>query len=89
MGTLIPRGESWFALDYSVDYATQRPSFSYLPDSDSAVSPDMAALTDGGRALTVHIRKNVHFSPPVNRAVTSADIAYPSGVASRGEGDRD
>jgi peptide/nickel transport system substrate-binding protein len=26
--------------------------------------------------VTVHIRANVHFSPPVNRAVTSADIAY-------------
>ena len=33
-------------------------------------------ITDGGRTLTVHIRTNVHFSPPVNRAVTSADVAY-------------
>ena len=24
----------------------------------------------------MHIRKGVHFSPPVNREVTSADVAY-------------
>jgi len=78
-------GESYYVLDYAVDYATQRPLFSYMPHSASAVSPDMAAVmpttanggvTDGGRTVTVHIRPGVRFSPPVNRTVTSADIAY-------------
>jgi peptide/nickel transport system substrate-binding protein len=78
-------GEAYFILDYAVVYATQRPLFSYVPNSGSTIAPDMAAfmptsanggITDGGRTLTVHIRTNVHFSPPVNRAVTSADVAY-------------
>jgi peptide/nickel transport system substrate-binding protein len=78
-------GESYFSLDYQVDYATQRTLFGYLPNQTQTVSPDLAAvmpttanggITDGGKTLTVHIRPNVDFSPPVNRAVTSADIAY-------------
>jgi peptide/nickel transport system substrate-binding protein len=78
-------GLSYSEITYPISYATQRPLFSYLPNTYSAPSPDMAAymptvanggITDGGRTVTVHIRTNVHFSPPVNRAVTSADIAY-------------
>ena len=33
-------------------------------------------LSDGGRIVTVHIRHGVHYSPPVKREVTSADVAY-------------
>ena len=33
-------------------------------------------ITDGGKTVTVHIQPNVKFSPPVNRVVTSADVAY-------------
>jgi peptide/nickel transport system substrate-binding protein len=78
-------GESYFVLDYQVDYATQRTLFGYMPNTSTALSPDLATvipttanggITDGGKTLTVHIRPNVHFSPPVNRAVTSADVAY-------------
>jgi peptide/nickel transport system substrate-binding protein len=73
------------SIDFPVAYATQRPLFAYLPNTYSTLTPDMATLvptsanggiTDGGRTVTIHIRTNVHFSPPVNRAVTSADIAY-------------
>jgi peptide/nickel transport system substrate-binding protein len=78
-------GESYFTQDYGVDYATQRPLFAYLPNTENAVSPDLATvlpttanggITDGGKTVTVHIRQGVHFSPPVNREVTSADVAY-------------
>ena len=43
-----------------------------IPDLASA----MPTVSDGGKTVTVHIRHGVHFSPPVNRAVTSADVAY-------------
>ena len=78
-------GESYFELDYAVDYASQRTLFGYLPNTSQTVSHDLATvmpttanggITDGGKTLTVHIRPNVDFSPPVNRAVTSADVAY-------------
>jgi peptide/nickel transport system substrate-binding protein len=78
-------GESYFTQDYGVDYATQRPLFSYMPNTANQVSADLATvvpttanggITDGGKTVTVHIRQGVHFSPPVNREVTSADVAY-------------
>ncbi len=78
-------GEAYYALDYQVMYATQRPLFSYKPNATEIVSPDLATeipttanggITDGGKTVTVHIRKGVYFSPPVNREVTSADVAY-------------
>jgi peptide/nickel transport system substrate-binding protein len=78
-------GESYFSQDYTVDYATQRTLFSYKPNTENTVSPDLATeipttanggITDGGKTVTVHIHKGVHFSPPVNREVTSADVAY-------------
>jgi peptide/nickel transport system substrate-binding protein len=73
-------GESYFALDYEAMYATQRPLYSYMPNNETVASPDLASgqpiVSDGGTVVTVHIRPNVYFSPPVNRAVTSADVAY-------------
>src|ERR1039458_1094336 len=79
-------GESYFELDYAVDYASQRTLFGYLPNTSQTVSPDLATVMPttangggtaaGSKTLPVHIRPNVDFSPPVNRAVTSADVAY-------------
>jgi peptide/nickel transport system substrate-binding protein len=73
-------GGTYFALDYEVVDAVQRPLYSYKPNSFSAPVPDMAAsapqISSDGKTLTVHIRHGVHFSPPVNREVTSADVAY-------------
>ncbi len=78
-------GQSYFTNDYAVDYASQRPLFAYMPNTSTTVSPDLASvvpttsnggITDGGKTLTVHIRPGVYFSPPVNREVTAADVAY-------------
>jgi peptide/nickel transport system substrate-binding protein len=78
-------GQSYFVQDYGIDYATQRPLFAYKPDTAEVLTPDLATvipttanggITDGGRTVTVHIRPGVYFSPPVNREVTSADVAY-------------
>src|SRR6185437_4472547 len=50
------------------------------PNDTTAPSPDLAAgpaqISDGGKTVTVKIKPNVKFSPPVNRAVTSADVKY-------------
>jgi len=65
--------------------ATNRPLFSYPPNSPDAVRPDLATempttsnggITDGGKTVTVHIRPNIHYSSPVNRTVTSKDVAF-------------
>jgi peptide/nickel transport system substrate-binding protein len=73
-------GESYFSLDYGVLYPSQSPLYVFAPNSSTQIIPDLASgmpiLSDGGRTVTVHIKPNVHFSPPVNRAATSADVAY-------------
>jgi len=78
-------GQSYYSLDYPVVYATNRPLFSYTPNNQTAARPDLATviptmanggITDGGKTVTVHIRPDVRFSPPVNRAATAADVAF-------------
>jgi len=73
-------GPSYYSVDYEVVYATQRPLYSYMPNDTIKQTPDMAAgppqITDGGKLVTIQLRKGVHFSPPVNREVTAEDVAY-------------
>src|SRR6201996_2449081 len=78
-------GEAYYALDYAVVYATNRTLFSYPPNSATTLRPDLATaiptttnggIPDGGKTITIHIRSGVRFSPPVNRAVTSKDVAF-------------
>jgi peptide/nickel transport system substrate-binding protein len=46
----------------------------------SVIEPDIATampvVTDNGRTYTFQVRKNVMFSPPVNRAVRPSDFQY-------------
>jgi peptide/nickel transport system substrate-binding protein len=76
----IDPGQSYFAVDYEAVYATQRPLYSYKPNTFVEPSPDMAVsapeISADAKTVTVHIRHGVHFSPPVNREVTSADVEY-------------
>ncbi len=72
-------GIAYFSVDYAVVFATQRPLYSQKPNSTEP-TPDMAEgqpeISNGGKTLTVHIKQGIHFSPPVNREVTSEDVAY-------------
>ncbi|HEY5046003.1 MAG TPA: ABC transporter substrate-binding protein [Solirubrobacteraceae bacterium] len=76
----VDPGQAYFNIDYQVIYATQRPLFSYKPNTFANPSPDMASapaqISSDGKTITIQIRGGVHFSPPVNREVTSADVAY-------------
>ena len=78
-------GSAYFALDYGEVDATQRPLFVFMPNSQTKLSPDLATeipstanggITHGGKTITIHIEKGVKFAPPVNRVVTSSDVAY-------------
>jgi peptide/nickel transport system substrate-binding protein len=76
----IDPGQAYFNIDYEIIHATQRPLYSYKPNTFAAPSPDMASgpgqISADGKTITIQIRHGVHFSPPVNREVTSADVAY-------------
>jgi len=73
-------GQAYFSLDYEIIYPTQRPLFFFAPNNSTTAVPDLASapaiISDGGKTVTVHIRHGIHFSPPVNREVTSADVEY-------------
>jgi peptide/nickel transport system substrate-binding protein len=72
-------GISYLALDYEVVYATQRPLFSWVPSSfelETDLAAELPKITDNGKLVTIKIKEGVHFSPPVNREVTSEDVAY-------------
>jgi peptide/nickel transport system substrate-binding protein len=71
-------GESYFQIDYVVEYAIHRPLYAFAPDSK--LTPDLAAgppqISADGKTVTVKIRPDVMWSPPLHRAVTSADVKY-------------
>jgi peptide/nickel transport system substrate-binding protein len=73
-------GQSYFQIDYVVVYSTQRPLYSFRPDNAKQVVPDLAAgppkISADGKTVTVKIKPNIKFSPPVNRVVTSDDVKY-------------
>ncbi len=73
-------GQAYSSVDYEAVYATQRPLYSHKPNELGEVTPDLASgppeISANRKTITVHIRSGVHFSPPVNREVTSADVAY-------------
>ena len=74
-------GYWYYQTDYSdIEQPTQRTLYSFTDQGTDPV-PDMATalptITDGGMTLTIHIRPNIHYSPPLqNKTVTSADIKY-------------
>ena len=76
----IDPGSSYYDIDYQAVYSTQRPLYSYKPNTFLANTPDMAEsapqISSDGKTITFHIRHGVHFSPPVNREVTAEDIAF-------------
>ena len=73
-------GIAYYSQDYTVVYATQSPLYMFKPNTETDPSPLMAAgepeVSDGGKTLTIHLREGVRFSPPVDREVTAADVAY-------------
>jgi peptide/nickel transport system substrate-binding protein len=76
----IDCGKAYYQYDYQLCYATQRPLYSYKPGDQENVQPDLAAgppeIAEDGKSLTIKIKPNIKFSPPLNRAVTSKDVKY-------------
>src|SRR3954468_932707 len=73
-------GHTYYTGGFQVLYPTQRTLYSFKPDNATDPVPDLAAdkpqISDDLKTITVKIKPNVKFSPPVNRAVTSKDVKY-------------
>jgi peptide/nickel transport system substrate-binding protein len=73
-------GQSYFQIDYLAVYATHRPLYSFTPDSPREPVPDLAEgppqISSDGKTVTVKIKPDVKYAPPLSRAVTSDDVKY-------------
>src|SRR5215217_7242367 len=94
-------GQTYYTFGYAVNYAVQRPLYSFEPGDAETPVPDLAdgdpQISPDDKKITVKIRSGVKYSPPVNREVTTKDIKYaferaftqnvPSGYATSYFGD--
>ncbi len=76
----IDPGAAYYQFTFMVTTATQRALYSFGPDDAVDPVPDLATkaadVSSDGKTVTVKIRSDVKFSPPVDRAATSADVKY-------------
>ena len=76
----IDPGAAYYQFTYMVTAATQRALVSWQPDDVLNPTPDLAdgplQVSSDYKTVTAHIKKGIHYSPPVNREVTSADVKY-------------
>jgi peptide/nickel transport system substrate-binding protein len=74
-------GQTYYTFGYMIQEATNRALYSYKPDDSSTPVPDLATdvpeISSDNKTITVHIRKGVMYSPPLqDREVKAADIKY-------------
>jgi peptide/nickel transport system substrate-binding protein len=73
-------GQTYYTFGYMVLYSTNRTLYSFKPDNSEKPVPDLATgppeISPDNKTITVHIRPNVKYAPPVNRVVKTADIKY-------------
>lgn len=76
----VDPGAMYFQIDYMLGTIVHRQLYTYKPNDPTKAIPDIAAsdpvVSKDEKTVTVKLRDNVMFSPPVNRAVTSSDIKY-------------
>ncbi len=75
---LDPTGEDQVGFAFEI-YAATLSTLVGFPDGNKMV-PELATSiptpTDNGLTYTFHLRSGIKFAPPVNRAITSYDVAY-------------
>jgi peptide/nickel transport system substrate-binding protein len=73
-------GQTYYAFAYQIQYAVNRPLYSFAPEDKEKARPDLAEgdpqVSEDKKSITVKIKPNIKYAPPVNRAVTSGDVKY-------------
>jgi peptide/nickel transport system substrate-binding protein len=76
----IDPGAMYYQFSYMIQQATHRTLLGWPPDVTDQPVPDVAEsepeISDDDQTITFTIRDGVMFSPPVDRAVTAADVEY-------------
>jgi peptide/nickel transport system substrate-binding protein len=73
-------GQTYYTFGYGVLYSTNRTLYSFKPNDSVHPVPDLATappeISADNKTITVHIKPNIKYAPPVNRVVKTADIKY-------------
>jgi peptide/nickel transport system substrate-binding protein len=73
-------GQTYYSFGFQIQYAVNRPLYSFTPDQTDKPVPDLAdgdaQIADDKKSLTVKIKTGIKYAPPVNREVTSKDVKY-------------
>jgi peptide/nickel transport system substrate-binding protein len=73
-------GQTYYSFGFQVQYAINRPLYTFTPDQTDKPVPDLAEgdpqIAEDNKSLTVKLKTGIKFAPPVNRDVTSADVKY-------------
>jgi peptide/nickel transport system substrate-binding protein len=76
----VDPGHTYYTFGEMVTLATNRPLYSFKPDDATKPVADLAdgdpQISADKKTVTVKIKPGVKYAPPVNRAVTSADVKY-------------
>jgi peptide/nickel transport system substrate-binding protein len=76
----IDPGQTYYTFGYLVQYAVNRPLYSFEPDKPDKQSPDLAEgdpeISEDNKQVTVKIKTGIKYAPPVDREVTSKDVKY-------------
>src|SRR4029077_9878638 len=64
-------GQDYYTFGYQVQYAINRTLYSLKPDNPEAPIPSLATgppqISKDNKTITVHIKPNIKYAPPVNR----------------------
>ena len=75
----VDPGQAYYSFSFQVLKPVHRALYTIPGDKLTAV-PDLAAgapkVSNGGRTVTVRIKRGIEYSPPVNREVVAADVKY-------------
>jgi peptide/nickel transport system substrate-binding protein len=73
-------GQTYYTFGEMVTLATNRPLYSFRPGDALHPVPDLAAdqpqISADQKTVTVTLKPQIRYAPPVNREVTSADVKY-------------
>jgi peptide/nickel transport system substrate-binding protein len=76
----IDCGITYYQMGVFICSATQKALYGYRPTDGAHMVPDLALsapqVSGDGKTVTVELKRGVRFSPPVNRAVTAAEVKY-------------
>jgi peptide/nickel transport system substrate-binding protein len=73
-------GQTYFHFGFMVQLAVNRPLYQYAPDDGTTPVADLAEaqpqISQDHKTITVTLKEGIHYAPPVNREVVSADVKY-------------